>query len=302
MEGEQARARARAQAQSGSRDCHTDSRKPTTAILWFCDVYLIVGQINKDPVGWSPLTSSSSFPTNLNPVTNIYLFIIIFLLIFLFKERISRKCAFGLVHNAHSLCLLHTGTCSSTQACQILKIERLQCKIILYYYKKCHTRHNGYSLRVSELAYLFARAWVDPFALWMRRVWLQTDLHLHAQHFHTQQLHTQHLHTQHLHTQHLHTQHCTLSTWHTQHLHAQHLHANTCNAQTLGLQFVSNASDVTGSRKCKQRLQVLSVQVQVCLPDPIALDTRSVFALNYAVYIANSAIARAQLALKGNGR
>ncbi len=30
-----------------------------------------------------------------------------------------------------SLCLLHTGTHSSTQTCQILKIKGLQCKIIL---------------------------------------------------------------------------------------------------------------------------------------------------------------------------
>ncbi len=49
----------------------------------------------------------------------------------LFKERVSRKCTSGWVHNALSLFLLHTGTCSSTQTWQILKMKGLQCKIIL---------------------------------------------------------------------------------------------------------------------------------------------------------------------------
>ncbi len=35
----------------------------------FCDIYLFVVRIYKDPVGSSPLTSLSSFPTNLNLVT-----------------------------------------------------------------------------------------------------------------------------------------------------------------------------------------------------------------------------------------
>ncbi len=49
----------------------------------------------------------------------------------LFKERASRKCASGRVHNTRSLCLLHTGMRSSTQTCQILKMKGLECKIIL---------------------------------------------------------------------------------------------------------------------------------------------------------------------------
>ncbi len=49
----------------------------------------------------------------------------------LFKENVCRKCASGRVHNAHSLCLLHTGTCSSKQTCQILKNKGLLCKKIL---------------------------------------------------------------------------------------------------------------------------------------------------------------------------
>ncbi len=49
----------------------------------------------------------------------------------LFKERVSRKCTSGWVHNKRSICLLHTGTRSSTQTCQILKTKRLRCKIIL---------------------------------------------------------------------------------------------------------------------------------------------------------------------------
>ncbi len=49
----------------------------------------------------------------------------------LFKEHVSRKCASGRVHNARSLCLLHTGMRSSAQTCQILKIKGLQCKRML---------------------------------------------------------------------------------------------------------------------------------------------------------------------------
>ncbi len=37
----------------------------------------------------------------------------------LFKERVSRKCASVRVHNARSHCLLHTGMRISTQTCQI---------------------------------------------------------------------------------------------------------------------------------------------------------------------------------------
>ncbi len=46
----------------------------------------------------------------------------------LFKECVSRKCASGLVHNAHSLCSLHTGTHSSTQTCQTLKLKDYSVK------------------------------------------------------------------------------------------------------------------------------------------------------------------------------
>ncbi len=65
----------------------------------------------------------------------------------LFKVRVSRKRVSGQVHNARSLCLLHTGMCSRAQTCQILKMKELQCKIILLCrlqkYKKYHTCHNG---------------------------------------------------------------------------------------------------------------------------------------------------------------
>ncbi len=64
-----------------------------------------------------------------------------------------------------SLCLLNTGTSSSTQTWQILKMKGLQCKRIvlrrLHKYKNV-IRHNGYSLPVSELDYLFAHAFADP--------------------------------------------------------------------------------------------------------------------------------------------
>ncbi len=43
------------------------------------------------------------------------------LIFLLFKERVSRKCASGWVHNKRSICLLHTGTRSSTQTCQIFE-------------------------------------------------------------------------------------------------------------------------------------------------------------------------------------
>ncbi len=42
--------------------------------------------------------------------------------ILLLKECVSIKCASGQVHNARSLCLLHTGMRSSTQTCKIYKI------------------------------------------------------------------------------------------------------------------------------------------------------------------------------------